>query len=813
MRSSDKIKKYSVLILLGLVLAIITEFFFSFPYDASMVTKETRGETVSCYPENLRYENCQFENGCVWTTGADPQILWENLDTHVGYLAIQLEDLNGSSFPCEVYWAETGSEFSQDKMIRTFVREDRGAVFVYLDQKVTALRLDIGEREGIQYKLKSMELNPSVSKMLMENRSNMSMKRILLYCLLFVFILLLVFDRKQTFSGLFRYRWLWGFLLILLCTILKLNGSSLGEISQMLGYQDTSRLWGTSRPVRSDEFVVFSQMALAQVRSGFQWFSDIWGYSPSDMILVYGQPVKSILAVYRPFSMFYLILGAERGMAFYWSSRLIICFLVSFEFGRILTKDHRKLAAAYAFMIALSPIVAWWFSINELVEILIFGQGAVVLFNQYIQTKKTAVKTLIMAGLVICAGGYVMVLYPAWMIPMFYVFLASLVALVLTERKKIQIYKKDLAIWGCGIGVFVLSMIYLFLVSGDTIHAVMHTVYPGERIYTGGSLVNIIAYFRGWTSWLWTLVDRYNPCEAVCFISFFPLGIILSGLVLFKEKKKDCWLIVLNLAGLFLMFYNLIALPAFIGKVTLLGNTTYKRMVGAIGLMNLIILFRSISVMEEHRKTTKLMLVLTPLVAGVSCMVCGDSLTAALKVVVFAFCGVFIWIIGNSYSEKGKTVFTAACIAVSLLGGGFVNPIESGLDCIYHAPIVQMMEILNREDPGSWIVLNNLALSNLPTVAGAKSVNALATYPDTEFWKVLGLENEDEIWNRYAHIEVAVDEQVSVDLNRVDWLTVHMPVTKMRDLGVKYVLSPAGNELKDGAVLLFSENGYSIWKI
>lgn len=813
MQRGNVIKEYSCLIGLGLLFAILTEFFCSFTYDASVVTKEIGGEKISCQLEDLRYVNCQPENGIVRTLGTDPQICWENLDTYAGYLVIELDGLNGSSFPCEVYWAESGADFSTDRMVRAAVQEDRGTYFIYIDHAVTSLRIDIGERDGIQYELKGLLLNPSVADMLWMNRSNMSVTRVILYFILFLFLLMLVFDRENTFSRLFRYRWLLGGLLILLCTLLKLHGSSMGEIAQMMGYKDTSRLWGISRPVRSDEFVVFSQMALAQVRSGFQWFSDIWGYSASDMILVYGQPVKSVLAIYRPFSMVYMLLGAERGMAFYWSARLIICFLVSFEFGRILTEDHRKLSAAYACMIALSPIVAWWFSINELVEILVFGQGAVVLVQRYSHTKKTAVKAAIMAGLVICAGGYVMVLYPAWMIPMFYVFLAALLSLVLAEHKKIQIYKMDFIIWGCGIGVFIISMLYLYLVSGDTIHAVMHTVYPGERIYAGGGFANCIAYFRGWTSWLWTLIDRYNPCEAVCFISFFPLGMILSGFVLFKEKKKDCWLLVLNLTNLFLLFYNLVALPVLIGKMTLLGNTTYKRMVGAIGLINLMILIRCIAVMEAHRKMAKVILLLTPIIAGVSCMVCGDSLNTVTKALVFSFCLVFIWMIGNCHTEKGKTIFAVAVIAVHLLGGAFVNPIESGLDCIYHAPMVQMMEIVNREDPGSWIVLDNLALSNLPAVTGAKCVNALATYPDTEFWNMLGLEKEEMIWNRYAHVEVTLDEQVSVELNRVDWLTVHMPVSKMRELGVKYVLSPAGNELDDGASLLFSENGYSIWKI
>ena len=137
----------------------------------------------------------------------------------------------------------------------------------------------------------------------------------------------------------FRYRWVIGAIVIAFCTILKLHGSSIGVLGELLTGRDVSRVWGTSRSIRTDEYVVFTEMALSQVKSGFHWFSDVWGYTPSDMFIVYGQPVLNLTTLFRPFSMGYILFGAERGLAFYWSSRLVICFLVSFEFGRIFTKD------------------------------------------------------------------------------------------------------------------------------------------------------------------------------------------------------------------------------------------------------------------------------------------------------------------------------------------------------------------------------------------------------------------------------------------------------------------------------------------
>lgn len=635
--------------------------------------------------------------------------------------------------------------------------------------------------------------------------------RVCIYWIGLLLILRFFKAREETLDFLFRYRWGIGLAVIVGAVLLKLQGSSIGMMAYHLGEKEPP-LFGVDRAIRGDEYVAFTEMALAQVRSGFPWFSDIWGYSPSDMFIVYGQPVRNIVSLYRPFSAGYLLLGAERGLAFYWSARFVFLFLVSFEFARLFTKDKRGLSVLYGIMVSLSPVVQWWYSINELVEIIIFGQAAILLVYQYIHTSRISYKILEMIGLVICAGGYVMSLYPPWMIPFFYVFVAVCFAMLWEERRNIHLQVVDAAIWGCGILIFVLSVGYILLVSKDTILAQMNTLYPGKREYIGGPFDQFYYLFRGWTSWIWTLFEIENPCEEVCFLSFFPFGIILSILVMKEERRLDDWLLSCGLVNIFLILYMCFPLPHIIGKLTFLSMAS-PRIAGAIGFVNLVMLIRAFSHYKKDNSRIMLSVLIGTIIATISLKnIRQFEVFYGLRVGIVLVCvvvTVFILHYSVSIFRKG---FVAVVLVLSILGSLTVNPIHSGLDMIYDTAIVREIERLSQEDDKSWFVNGFFAFENLPTIVGAKSINALATYPDVTLWQELGLMEKEEIWNRYAHFNGCVDLKTDVVLLGPDQIEFHVTIENLSELGVGYILSSSPLE-HERVTELFTHNGWTIYGI
>ena len=616
---------------------------------------------------------------------------------------------------------------------------------------------------------------------------------------------------QRTGDFLFRYRWLIGVIFVVLGTLLKLHGSSIGVISQYLTGTDTSRIFGTARPIRSDEYVVFTEMALSQVQSGFPWFSDIWGYSARDMFVVYGQPVLHPVTVFRPFSIVYILAGAEYGLSFYWVARTVFLFLVSFEFGRVLTGDKRLLSAAYACLITFSPLVQWWYSVNELVEMLFFGQLALLLLNRYFRMESVCRRALLMAGLVWCAGGYVLVLYPAWMIPFFYAFVACFVAMAYVNHSEWKVRLTDAAVWGAGILILMLAGYVIWSRSGDTIQAIMNTAYPGRRVFQGGVPDRTAALFFGWSSWLWTFVNIVNPCEIVSFVNFFPIGLLFSAYVIFKQKTRDPWLLAMNAASILLFAYLVMPMSSWVASITLLGHASY-RMGNAIDFLQLMVLIRSLTLVRFERKPMPAVFLVSILILIGTFSGITAELSAKRIVVIVMFIALTAGIFCCLSSSTGRKVLPLYMILISLAGGLTVNPLESGLSGIYNAPVLQEIRKINEEEPGLWFTSGNLVFSNLPTIVGAKTANALQTYPDRDFWTDLGFAEQEDIWNRYAHITARIATETAIELPSPDHIHLSVTPEDLQKIGVGYVFSEGPSDAT-GLELLAESNDFYIYKI
>ena len=704
--------------------------------------------------------------------------------------------------------------------------------------------------------IRAIRSDPGAGDYFAAAAEKMNMTRFFLYFIAVSLLLAALADYKKLLHTLFVYRWWIGLSAIALCTVLRLHGSSIGFfVTNFLGGEDSSLLWGIPRGIRSDEFVAFTPMALSQAQSGFKWMSQLWGYTPHDMFIIYGQPVMNPVTLYRPFSVGYILFGKEMGLAFYWSSRTVILFLVSFEFGRLLTKDRRKLALAYALLAAFAPVVQWWFSINELVEMLVFLQASVLLFRYFLLSRSLLVKAACTAALTICAGGFMLAFYPAWMIPLFYVLIACMVSMLIENRKEISLQHSiphgavraagntvrrniltDVLFLSAAVAVLAVSLLHILHNSWGTIQAIMNTSYPGQRNYTGGDADQLMLLFRGWTSWLWSFAENGNPCEASDFLNFFPIGMILSAVAVFKEKKKDTWLIALNIASLALILFILLPLPGAFGKVTMLSMTSAGRMTVIIGFAQLLVLIRALAVVDYHERMYRLVIPCCALFCVLSFYSSSpDIMTSVLKWVTILIGTGMVFLLGKYQTgkEAWQDAFLVSVLVISMIGGGLVNPVSQGLGSLYDNNIVEAMEKINEEESGLWVSAgsDSWLLANLPPA----------------FWTELGLESGEEVWNRYAHLTVCITTdpeseaagwnpdgtnspfspgqagvgltcaagQASAVVTFPDSITLFITVPKLKELGVNYILSNSDLSQFDGleCICQFPDQQKSIWRV
>ena len=232
----------------------------------------------------------------------------------------------------------------------------------------------------------------------------------------------------------YRLRYVLSGIFLLLCVLLEVHGSSIGMYGKFLDHPELqSIIVGVPRQIRSDEYIVFTPFAFSQYFTNFSMINDIVRAAPTNMFIVYGQAVWHLAMIFRPAQLGWLFLDQGSGLAFFWVSRLVALFLVSFEFAKKFLNVNRRLSLLYALMVAFSPLAQWWWAVNSIAEILAAGQGLVLFWKLYLN-EQSRKRFLYAISFLWCSGIYIFGIYPAWQVPFGYVFFFCLIAISIDTR-------------------------------------------------------------------------------------------------------------------------------------------------------------------------------------------------------------------------------------------------------------------------------------------------------------------------------------------------------------------------------------------
>ena len=436
---------------------------------------------------------------------------------------------------------------------------------------------------------------------------------------------------------IYTYRWYIGMAFWILCVLLEIHGSSIGLYSDLFHESGTNTvLFGKNRPIRSDEWLVNTPLALSQYFNDFSYFSQIVRGELTDMFIVYGQPVFIPATLFHPFLLGYLFLSPAKGLAFFWMGRWILLFLVSFEFGMLITEQNKRWALIYAASMAFSPLVQWWFAVNGIAEILIFGQAGILLLRTYLKSRSYLWRMVLAGGLVIALGSYVFTAYPAWQVTCGYVFSAAALWLLREERRSFSLSWLDGVIGFAALAVFVWISLPVWENSAATIQTIKQTVYPGSRfcLTAGLPLMTFLQCGLNYAVDLLLPVKELvvlNNCEAARMFDLFPLGILLAVGYCWKIKKLDGFLRNLLLVQCLFLGWCFFSWPVWFAKISLLSNVTQRILLGT-GLVNLMLLVRTMALWQfslEKNKARLAALLCAGLGAVLGCV--SDSSTMYVK--------------------------------------------------------------------------------------------------------------------------------------------------------------------------------------
>lgn len=628
---------------------------------------------------------------------------------------------------------------------------------------------------------------------------------------------------------IYKYRFIIAIMLVAIGVLFSLHGSSISLWNSVYntGVKDDSILFGNWRPIRSDEWAVTTPLIYSQFFNGFKVFTDIIrGIPNTEVFSLYGLPVLNILEIFRPFHLGYLLFGFEKGLSLFWVGRFIALFLVTFEFAMIITNKNKRLALISAFMVSLAPNVQWWFATNGIVELFVYGELALILLYNYMNTEDFRKRLVMLLFMMICAGGYIYILYPAYQIPMFYVFLFLAIYIIIDNRKNCKITKKDIISIVSVLLLFIALMTYSFIVSKETILTTLNTVYPGSRIENGGGA------FRKYISYISNIFLPYKELglqrptvEEAAVFGLFPIGIITSILYMVKTKKKDLFSILLFIPYIILGLFAIVGFPDFLAKLTLLSMSLSERPLLAIGFIDILLLIRSLSLTEKSIKLWKaaiVSVVLSFVLVLLSHLLNPAYIGIYSCALLFAMC-TYLFFFALQYNTKyGKYLFTIGIIGTMFVAGFTVNPIVKGTDMITDSKILAAVEKQNSEDEGLWLAeAIGFPGPNYLVMAGASTINSTHAYPDLEFCQKLDPEGKyEKVYNRYAHIYIEVVEKEAAQkfvLTAPDTYHIYITADELETLNVKYIFTVRiMEEFENENVsfdLLYDVDTYRIYKV
>lgn len=654
----------------------------------------------------------------------------------------------------------------------------------------------------------------------------------------------LKFDEPITklYNLVIKYRYIVALCVFLFCLVFKLHGSSVGVFNTLfpdkIDPAISDHVVGKARLLRSDEYNVQLPYYFSQYYNDYNLDSHQMSIAGQDMIIGYNAPVKDITMIAKPFTIGYLLFGNERGLSWYWCSKLILFILVSFEFMYIITHKNKKLSILGSFLIVFSPAMQWWFS-PHMYDVFFWATSLYVLGYYFFTAREKWFKWLITILSACGLIGFVIALFPSLQVALGLIAFILLIVTLVRDRDKITFRFDKLNTLRVFIVVLIVGGILIRYGIGslDQIKLLSSTVYPGHRISTGGGESFEILFFdlANLLSPYWD-VSFLNNCEisrffhlGVLFVFYFPFIFYQWKKHAFKKSYNISIGIILLIMLLIEAVFLIIGFPEWLAKITLFSYINRMNLVYSYtALLFTLWSFDTILKNKELQniKYGLICLILFALLYYKSIPPNHFDYIRTITSVSWAPKGYHIGlillcaIIGLSILFGNKQLYISILISLSIFSTWTINPITKGISAINNEAIYPVIQNIVKKDDSYWLSVGTSFEQNYLIASGAKCLNAVNFYPDYGKWKAVDpkLKN-DEFYNRYIHMAIALtDDKTSYQLSAPDSIVVNMNVNDLKKWNVKYLLSAVdiSDQLKSGRFkfnIIKGDSKYSIYKL
>ena len=564
------------------------------------------------------------------------------------------------------------------------------------------------------------------------------------------------------------------------------------------------------RWIRWDELSIATPLALAQLshKPRFPVINTNIG-AGQNMLLTVHWPVWHIATLSRPATWGYFLLGAQRGLAWYWWFQAFACFTALYLLLYIILMRRRVLAAFGALWFCGSAYVVCW----SLWPAHITFYAALSSLAGYHLLKSDRLRTQVICAILLglSLSGLFDFMYPPWQVALAYLFLAIFAGLFIRDKLYLSFKPLSRARLLCIVSALLLAggVTASFAVSCWSDFKIMaDTVYPGKRVSLGGDY-SFAALFEGMYNYL-TIYDAppflANQTESASFYYLFP-GVFLA-LVLSHRFRKALgvvgWILVAYLVSM--LFFLFVGLPEALAKATLMGYVPTNRADVGIGLASIILCVYSLSLQKGLKQTTRawwfevMPWVAAAFATGLFVLhglalarKTGNYLSVGTIVLFSSIAGVLSYLM---LAGRSMLFCTVMGMSVVLTSATF-NPLCTNLDHIYKSEMAEQIVKLDNEssDRPLWLCYGSIHPGILVTVLGGRSLSGLHWPPPLSLWRELDPQGRNQaVYNRYAHVQLAFEQSdlpVGFEKTGEDSFVLRISPNHpiLRSKGARYVLA------------------------
>lgn len=375
------------------------------------------------------------------------------------------------------------------------------------------------------------------------------------------------------------------------------SGSSLSEVQAPLPIAglETTVIANSARNIRSDEWLVLSTMAIGQARHSpaFPIVNKNLGPNGQNMLVVgmTAVPVWRISALARPATWGYFFLPLPQAFAWHWWLPIFGCVLGLWACFCVLFPGNWRVCLALSGCFVASPyVVAWsyWPAYVTMFATIAFASLIALLKAQ------RGWKMLGYALLVgISTSGFILTLYPAWQVPIGYLFLLLLGTVLYRDRHELRFSAANLACVAIGLVIAGAAVVSWWLDAHGAVAAMMATLYPGQRSAELGGGIDSWYFARGVTNFTTLYADLSGVSNSSEVASFLYLTLpTLVGAVLsraYSGKSKQVFYALVAFL-VFASLYQFVGFPLWLAKLSLWGRTFASRVDLAAGIASIALL-------------------------------------------------------------------------------------------------------------------------------------------------------------------------------------------------------------------------------